>query len=209
MVAPYLLYMETAGRQPRRPAVHAAGLIQTVLFLSGEHPQDFTHEVWQVRRRAGRDEVAVDDNRLVDPDSPGVRHVVSDSAGAGERTPLDDPGADANPPGMADHRHQLALVVHLPNQRKHGLRPAKEVRRISAWHNHTLELSRGDVRNEHIRHEGHTVFALVDAFFCCNADRFEPSFLETIVGIDEFLLVHHLIQQNSNLLRHTGLPWHT
>src|SRR5674536_52012 len=101
MVAPHSLYMETVGRQQRRPAVHAAGLTQTVLFLSGEHPQDFTHEVWQVRRRAGRDEVAVDDNRLVDPDCPSVRHIVPDGAGAGECAPFDDPCADAHPPGMA------------------------------------------------------------------------------------------------------------
>src|SRR5450830_572449 len=208
MVAPYSLYVETAGRQPRRPAVHAAGLPQTVLSLNGEHPQDFTHEVWQIRRRPGRDEVAIDDNRLVDPDCPGVRHIVPDSAGAGELAPLDDPCADAHPPSVTDHRHQLTLIVHLGNQRKHSHRPAEEVRRISAGHNHTVELSGGNVRDEHIRREGNTVLALVDSFFRRNADRLEPGLLETIIGINKFMLVHHLVQQNSNFFCHTGLLWH-
>ena len=60
----------------------------------------------------------------------------------------------------------------------------------------------------HVRREGHTVLALVDTLFRRNADRFEPGFLETKIGIDELLLVHQLVQQNSNLLCHTDLLWY-
>src|SRR5580704_8772388 len=60
------------------------------------------HPRAQVGRGPGRDEVAVDHGRLVDPVGTRVDHIVADRAHAGGAAALEDPGRDRHPARVAD-----------------------------------------------------------------------------------------------------------
>ena len=65
------------------------------------------------------DQISVHNNRLVQPLSAGVAHVIFDAGGAGDLFALQDLGGGQHPASVADDADELAGVVELPDQGEH------------------------------------------------------------------------------------------
>jgi hypothetical protein len=97
----------------RNAAIELAGL------LDGELVDHCPSKRREVLRDATADEIAVNNDGLVDPRRAGIGYVVADAHGRRELPSPQDAGGDEYPGSMTDGRHHLPGFVYLAHPLQH------------------------------------------------------------------------------------------
>src|SRR5690606_24361350 len=146
-------------RSRRRCTASAAG---AATGSAAQRPDDLPAEGRQVRRRPGRDDVAVHDHFLVDVRGAGVDDVVADVADAGGPLAFEDAGRSQHPAGVANRGHDFAGVVGFAHDADHVFVDPHVVGRIAAGDDDGVKVSALDVRGFHVDFDGVAPAAGVD-----------------------------------------------
>src|SRR4051794_21388250 len=119
-------HLETTGPRRAAPLRTRSGRHA----LAGEDPQHLAIESGDVVRLPARDEVAVDDDLLVDPVAAGVADVRLEGRPRGDALAAHDPRLDEHPRAVADDRHRLPGLLE-PAHEGDGVLVAAQLVRVA------------------------------------------------------------------------------
>ena len=171
--------------------------------------QDFENsaaEIGEIVGLPGGDEVAVDDDRGVFEDRPGVFEIVANAGRASDADTAVDARRDRNPAAVTDRRDQLASVGEMTRQRFDDGIAAELIGRKAAWDDEAREFASDDVFERGVADAGIAMLARVllaglwPGHHDVGAGLDEPK-----LGVPEFEVFVDVIDEHQQLGRSGGV----
>src|SRR5688500_6855811 len=162
-------------------------------------------ELRQIARNARGNEIAVDDQRLVDVVRAGVHDIVADLLHAGDGAPVEHFGGDEQLRTVADRADRLARFDEAPREGDRLIDDAQILRGAATGDDQHVELVRGHLVEGALDLE-HAALLPLDRPSClANGDNLRAERFEVILGVDRLGIFEIVRQNHRYFLGHQSL----